>query len=463
MTRPMNIVLLVVDSLRAAALDDPALPFFARLARQSIDFRRAYATECWTLPAHLSLFTGLLPSQHGAHFQHMAYAAAAPTIAELLAAEGYRTEIVTRNSIFDGSLPGVTRGFQRNTRILASRSGVNALSLVLAASKPRFRRQVRSTGFFHARQRDSAAFVRTFAQATVPADREALAYVLEKLADARRRREPTFLFANLYDVHAPYSPSPESIFRRPWWSRRGLDDLVRLAVAMPKLGGHRYLRRGFRMSDASRRMLLDRYRDAVRLMDGKLAAFYDAARSAGLLDETLLIVTSDHGEAFGEHGLYLHDASVYDTHLHVPLFVHHPQRAAEVVHEVVSSRDLFALMRAVGTRRGVGGTLLDPAARAARPVALAEHFHYDRLPDALPQYRRNLTAAIAGDHKVIASGDGVRCYDLARDRGETTPTPAPLAALDDVARGWGIDARARHAVRVHCQRVGALVGSPCAA
>ena len=50
-------------------------------------------------------------------------------------------------------------------------------------------------------------------------------------------------------------------------------------------------------------------------------------------DDKLLIVTSDHGEAFGEHGLYLHDASVYDTHLHVPLWVRHPERPPEVVNE----------------------------------------------------------------------------------------------------------------------------------
>ena len=448
----MNIVLIVVDSLRASALDAPDLPFFTRLANESICFRRAYATECWTLPTHLSLFTGLLPSAHGAHFQSMAYRGTAPTIAELLAAAGYQTEVVTRNSIFDGSLPGVTRGFQKNTRILSPRAGLNPLSFILAASKPRFRRQILSTGFFHPRQRESLAFLQTFAHATVPADREALTHVLQRLASARRRQERTFVFANLYDVHAPYSPSAESIFRLPWWSPRGLDDLARLPVVMPKLGGHRYLRAGFRMSARSRRMLRNRYRDAVRLMDAKLAAFYDAARAAGLLDDTLLIVTSDHGEAFGEHGLYLHDASVYNTHLHVPLFVHHPARAAEPVDDVVSTRDLFHLMRAVGTGCGLNGTLLDAAARAQRPVAIAEHFHYDRLPDALPQYRQNLVAAIAGDHKVIVGADGVRHYDLGRDPDEAWPSSGPREELDGRVRALAVGSRIQGVVRAHLER-----------
>src|SRR5262249_42664510 len=102
---PMNVVLLVVDSLRARSLDArqdgrPQTPFLDGLAAESVCFRRAFATECWTLPTHTSIFTGLLPSEHRAHFQHLGYEEDAPTLAERLAAAGYHTEVVTRNSIF---------------------------------------------------------------------------------------------------------------------------------------------------------------------------------------------------------------------------------------------------------------------------------------------------------------------------------------------------------------------------
>src|SRR5215813_2365467 len=157
----MNIVLLVIDSLRSCAISPTPgsagahTPFLTRLAAETVYFRRAHATECWTLPAHLSMFTGLLPSQHGAHFQTMAYVGHSPTIAELLAAEGFYTEVLTRNSIFDGTLPGVTRGFQKNTLVLSERSsGLNPLSFLLALSKPRFKRQILTSGFFHPRQRE---------------------------------------------------------------------------------------------------------------------------------------------------------------------------------------------------------------------------------------------------------------------------------------------------------------------
>src|SRR5262245_18811809 len=101
---PLNILFLVVDSLRAASLAKtgahPRTPFFDRLDDEMVSFRRAYAAECWTLPSHVSMFTGLLPSVHGAHFQHMGYTGSSPTIAEIVAEKGYHTEVVTRNFMF---------------------------------------------------------------------------------------------------------------------------------------------------------------------------------------------------------------------------------------------------------------------------------------------------------------------------------------------------------------------------
>lgn len=451
MPRPLNIVLIVVDSLRASALHAAAHPFFARLAGESLHFRRAYATECWTLPTHLSMFTGLLPSAHGAHFQTMAYTAAAPTIAEILSAEGFHTEVVTRNSIFDGSLPGVTRGFQENTLVLSQRSsGINPLSLILAASKPRFRRQILTSGFFHPRQQESLRFLTTFARATVPADAEALAHVRDRMATHRTRQQPFFVFCNLYDVHAPYPPSPHSIFRPPW-SLDGIEDTLRMPFVMPKLGGHQYLRPDFRMSARSQAMLRNRYRDAVALMATKLAAFYDDVHAAGLLDDTLLIITSDHGEGFGEHGLYLHDASVYDTHLHVPLFVRHPTLAPAAVDDVVSTRDLFGLMRAAGCGEQLSATIVDAGYRTEHPVALAEHFHYDRLPDALPQYREDLVAAITAESKIIVRPDAAAAYDLSRDPGEVHPQVEDVEDFASRCRRQGIAGRTADAAIEHLQ------------
>ena len=210
----MDVLLLIVDSLRARSLrlmGAPAgvpTPGLSRLMRDGTFFSRAYAPDCWTLPAHVSMFTGLLPSEHGAHFQHMAYEGSAPTLAELFSDAGYATEITTRNPVLDGSLPGVTRGFHRQTIVLSPDSrGLNALSLMLALSKPRFRRQIRTSGFFHAAQRDNREFVRTFARATVPADGVLLEQLVERMRRHRADNQRFFITANLYDLHAPAKPA----------------------------------------------------------------------------------------------------------------------------------------------------------------------------------------------------------------------------------------------------------------
>jgi len=447
----VNVVLLVVDSLRACSLrghggPGPRTPFLDRLAAETVHFRRAYATECWTLPTHCSMFTGLLPSAHGAHFRTMGYHGESPTIAELLAAAGYHTEVVTRNFVFDGTLPGITRGFGRRTQLLSDAGALNPFALLLALAKPRFRRHLRQTGFFHPLQRQSRQFLATFARAMMPADARSLAYMLERMVELRRRGAPYFFFCNLYDVHAPYPPTPTSILRS-FRTAGGCMENLMFPLVMPVLGTHRYLRADFHLSDRGRRILLGRYHRAIELMDAKLEEFHAAAGGAGLLDDTLLIVTSDHGEAFGEHQLYLHDASVYDTHLHVPLWIRYPDQAPAVVDDVVSTRDLFGLIRAVALEGRVAGTILDARYRLAHPVALAEHFHYPHADRMMPRYRQNIAAAIAGSHKIIIRREGMEHYDLERDPDEVAPINAPLAEFAAFCRNGAANGAVAEAMR----------------
>jgi len=453
----MNIVLLVVDSLRAASLrgtstQGPRTPFLERLGRETVAFRRAYASECWTLPTHMSMFTGLLPSEHGAHFQTMAYRHRAPTIAELLAAASYHTEVITRNSLFDGTVSGATRGFGVNTQVLADLGrAASPFAFVLALAKPRVRRLIESSGFFSLLQRKNQAFLYTLARMGIPADRPALQHALEVMARHRKRGAPYFLFLNLYDVHAPYSPSPASPLR-PWRTPQGWLENLTLPALLPKVSSHAYLKPDFRMSERGRRVLLGRYHRAIELMDGKLESFYTAARGAGLLDDTLLVVTADHGEAFGEHELYFHDASVYDTHLHVPLWIHHPAVAPAPVDDVVATRDLFHLFRAAGTDGRLSGTLLDPAARAARPVALAEHFHYPHTTGLLERYAQNIAAAVVGARKLVLRREGPLQYDLGRDPDERCPEPSTVSAFEATCRRDGAPAAAIAAAAEHLRR-----------
>ncbi len=291
---------------------------------------------------------------------------------------------------------------------------------------------MRKSGFFHVLQREHRDFLRTLVRMGIPADRRALDYPLQRMIDLRRRGRRYCLFLNLYDVHAPYSPSrssPLRSFRTP----AGWLENLQLPWVLPRISSHAYLRPGFRISECSRKMLVGRYHRAIELMDEKLADFYRSARTAGLLDDTLLVVTSDHGEAFGEHGLYFHDASVYNTHLHVPLWIHHPQLSPEEVSDVVSTSSLFALLYGVA-RNDLCHTILDPAWRASNPVALAEHFHYPYTDGLLPRFAQNLAAAIVGRRKVIARREGLEHYDLDADPHEKNPAEGSLLEFAQACR-----------------------------
>jgi len=437
-----GIVLIVVDSLRSDSIRPDTTPFLYGLRHEGVWFDRAYAAECWTLPSHLSMFTGLMPREHGAHFGTMAYLRREPTIAELLQEKGYATEAVTRNFVFDGNIPGLLRGFQRVFRPLASHSSAAAYFLALA--KPRIRRHLRETGFFNAGHRESLDFVNAFARSLLPADEEALDTLLKRAVDFRSRGQRFFIFANLYDVHAPYPPQMNSILR-PWSSWSGLIENILLPPALAKLGAHRYLCPGFTMPQLLQDQLRERYSAAVAMMDRKLETFFRELENQRLLDDSLVILTSDHGEAFGEHGLYLHDASVFETHLHVPLWIHTPRGDRGVVTDVVSTRDLFALL---GDTDAHENTILDVSYREQRPFVEADHFHYPHLRDADPQYRVDQRAVITAANKFVVRGRSASVYDLQNDWSEEHPEEVPFPAFRQIVLNTGIGATAANALMI---------------
>jgi hypothetical protein len=397
------------------------------------------------------MFTGLLPSQHRAHFQSATYLGKHVTVAASLSAAGYHTEVVTRNPQFDGTVPGLTRGFRVNTPVLADLGWSRwPTAIMLALQKPRLRRVIAAGGWFSLLQKRNRDFVTTMARIGIPADDRVLAYLVERMTERRRRNEKFFYFANLYDVHAPYAPERSSFFS-PFRSLEGLIENLSLPQ-LCRITAHDYLRSGFHMPEYARAAMARRYHRAIELMDQKLDRFFDELRRARLLEDTVVIVAADHGEAFGEHDLYYHDASVYDTHLHVPLWVHHPDRHPEVVDDVVSTRGLFDLIRGIALRHTTRGTLLDASARASQPVALAEHFHYPYVDDMQPRYAQNIAAAIVGDRKLVVRQEGLLQYDLARDPDERDGEPVSIAAFEAACRRDGAPIGAVRAATDHARR-----------
>jgi arylsulfatase A-like enzyme len=264
-----------------------------------------------------------------------------------------------------------------------------------------------------------------------PADDLVCDYTLEQMAHYKRIGKPYFLFCNLYDVHAPYPPTDDSIFL-PMSSPRNIVDNIQALSALSKISLHAYLRAGFSLPEAQRLALLARYTLAVERMDRTVGRFYAQAEAAGLLDDTLFILTADHGEAFGEHGVYLHDAGLYEENISVPLWIRHPQRAPKEIDEVVTTRDLYGVMRSAAGLESEADTLLDVEYRQRHPIAFAEHFYYPHVEDISAFYARNQRAAITREYKVITRGSDVEMYVRSSDPWERNPMAPSRGDLSDV-------------------------------
>ncbi len=241
---PLSVLLVTIDTLRAdrvGAYGDvkARTPTLDRLAREGVVFERAYTPAPITLPAHVSIMTGLLPPAHGVRGNGaFALGPGAPTLAETLKASGRST------AAFIGGFPlsrrfGLGRGFDVYDDVMTKAKGVNY-------------------DFAERRAQDVVAAAVSWLNATPG---------------------PVFLWVHLFDPHAPYEPPPE-----------------------------------FRTDDP--------YRDEIASTDAALAtliAAWDARPARGMV-----VATSDHGEAFGEHGEWSHSLFIYDTTLHVPLLVRGP-------------------------------------------------------------------------------------------------------------------------------------------
>jgi len=275
---PRNLLLISLDTLRADHLgcygyERPTSPFLDRLASQGVLFEQAYATSPWTLPSHASLFTGLYPSQHGAMTEELSLPTDLPTLAEVLRGRDFATAGFV-SGIFLGSRYGLGRGFERYVAIpTRAESGGSATTL-------------------SATDRVSAGG-------------------LEWLAAQQGR--PFFLFLHYFDIHADYRPEPRfaGLFGKPYHG--------------PADGSARQLRaflRGLIAFDADDRAhLVDLYDAEIRQLDLGLEELFAKLRERGALDQTVVVVTADHGEEFFDHGGVVHARTQYQEMLRVPMII----------------------------------------------------------------------------------------------------------------------------------------------
>ena len=406
-----NVLLLILDTVRAVNLSAygyvrPTTPNLKALAEEGARFERALATAPWTLPSHASMFTGRYPHETTADWMEP-LDATHPTLAEALAARGYRTGGFVANRLFGTQEWGLERGFTRYEGYARSvgqalDNGTLTRKAIARASR------LLSTYWMPGRK-----------------NAERMNDDLLDWLDGLEGDRPFFAFVNYYDAHEPYV---EELPDRRFSEGEPLTRRIRTSQ---------------RHTAAEVAALRDAYDGAIAYLDDRLGRLVAELDRRGLRDNTLIIVTSDHGEEFDEHGHMSHGNSLYLPSLHVPLIMVLPSRvpAGAAVPEWVTLRDLPAtVLHLIGESaeaefpgRSLARRWLDSPGDAASPL-LSEVSFVPNQPDWYPVARGDMQSIQEGALRYIRNGDGVEeLYDLFADPGEQrnlAGEPAAAGVLD---------------------------------
>jgi arylsulfatase A-like enzyme len=436
-TASPNILLITMDTVRADhtsvyGYQRDTTPNLREFTREATVYTRAIAASDFTLPTHAALFTGLYPNWSGAlavldpRPGHLAEPIRpdAVTVAEILRARGYRTAEVAANLGFLGHWTGLTRGF--------SIADLRRPVTLSTAERPFYLR------------RAATRVLRPIVNIG-PLERPALtawdinASAENLLKEMKGKGEPFFLFLNYLDAHTPYVPDPPFDKRFPGLDGRlnpGEFHDLKLQVASGKR----------RLLPHQQAHLIAQYDGGIAEEDAAIAALFKRLRELGLYDNTLIVITSDHGDTFGEHGLMDHFLGfVYQELVHIPLLIKYPgQRTPNRSDDLVSQVDFVpTVLELVGVKPNAGlqgRSLLQPVPSSG-PVVFSQGTRSGNVGIGNPRFAGLRRAIFSGPLKLIDWTSGSpELYDLASDPREEHnlyESDSPRATeLAQQLRGW---------------------------
>lgn len=377
------------DHLGSYGYERDTSPTLDRLAREGARFDQATSSSSWTLPAHAALFTGQSDSVHGCDDSDKKLAAGHITLAETFSAAGYQTE-----GFFAGPFLHPTFGLDQGFDSYVDCSSYAALT----------DEQVARAGGIDRLDITSASH----RDVTNPRVLEA---VRARLAEVDER--PLFLFIHLWDVHFDFIPPPPYDTRfDPDYEGEidGVDFFHNPAVHA-----------GMDPRDLEHVIAL--YDGEIAWTDAHVAKLLEALEGARSLDNTIVVVTSDHGEEFFEHGRKGHRFTLYDEVIRIPLIVWAPGRvpAGRVIESPAGLIDVYPTLVELAGIQHAGETLgrsLVPAleGRAPDDPSLLSVSELNTLGRRLRAFRKPL-------HKLLVDGTtgGGWTFDLERDPKERLP------------------------------------------
>jgi arylsulfatase A-like enzyme len=317
-----NVLVVLIDTLRADHL--PAYgygrataPHISRLAAEGVLFENAVAPSSWTLPAHASILTGWYPGRHHVDQLDSYFGFDYPVVGEAFKARGYRTAAFSANELFFTRQRGFGRGFLHFE---------DSFQTVGMAFSQTFYGQ-RLANLLYPLRLKSNRLGRVRAAVV---NRNALRWI-------DRDPRPFFVFLNYFDVHNPYIPPEPYLHRYTAMRRPG----GRVSAAWEFAHPAAAVVQGYR----------DAYDGAINYVDDRLADLLGELQKRGRLSNTIVVVTSDHGEAFEEHGFLSHGNTLYREAIQIPLIFWAPGRipSAARVRQPVSLTSLpSTLLQAAG-------------------------------------------------------------------------------------------------------------------
>lgn len=398
-TRP-NILLIILDATRTNHLScygyaRQTTPNLDLLAREGVLYENCITPGSWTLPSLASLFTGLYPRDHGVCAQNLKLDPSHVSLAELLKPAGYLTVGFSSNA-WVGKFSGLDQGFDEFVEVWRA---LDDLAIDEGAALTNAR----------------------------------ISQWLDRIQD---HCKPFLMFVHYFEPHLPYRPPPP--FDRKFLPAGADPQMVEEVRkwAHPREVGYSLRIPGMEVSPAQFEILTSQYDGEIAYLDQRVADLLSEFRDREILDNTVVVVTSDHGEHLGDHGLMDHKMSLYDTLIHVPLIVRYPPAVPsnQRVRSQVQTIDLFSTLLDLCRIEPPGMTAsrvlpFRDVADSSRPYTFAEFGKPDLFLKVFSEkfpgidyssFDRSLKTVRTDRYKLIWASDGRHeLYDIAGDPGET--------------------------------------------
>jgi arylsulfatase A-like enzyme len=332
MKRP-NVILISIDTLRADHLScygyqKKTSPNIDRIASEGTIFRQNYSTAVWTPPGHASMLTGLYMSEHGVHGEQPLLENI-PTVAEKLRENGYQTAGFVNNSQV-GELVGLHRGHDLFVEVW---KGTESRWIGERLVKGLLRRIREKLGLEDMGAERTNMLFRDW---------------LEKYVD---REKPIYAFVHYIEVHNPLNPP------RPYKAMYMNKPYKRVDMAKIKKVARNPLicfAEDLTLNKEEIEFIEVLYDGEIAYTDSKIGEVVGMLKKKKLFDDTMILITSDHGEHLGEHGMWSHVASLHDEILRVPLIIKYPKgiECCREVNEYTQIIDIFpTIMEVAGVSR----------------------------------------------------------------------------------------------------------------